>query len=787
MFWITSNVTTNSTKPIQISSTISVSPRVRRSIDRIIPWANLTNANFSNRINNNIINNNNISFDLPIEYEEDITSEDCSSMDFLLELFHTYYIPAIILLGLVGNLLSCVVFLNTHLKMRSSSYYLAALATADFGFLVSLLLVWLNDTVGLVVFNKDGWCETLVYVSAVCSSLSVWLIVAFTVERFIAVQYPLHRPHICTIARAKAIILILVILALASHSYAFITAGVVKVNDGYEFCGLKIEHLETMRIISIIDTIASLIVPLVLITVMNTMIMRNLLRFSRRFKQTPSVSTTCPSRERSEINLNQIPDNRLPHDSPLPLFGNFAKFFFRRKPVHLILADAYNKYSQTKYFGFYDFRSPVIILRDPELINSIGIKNFDNFSDHTSFVIEHEPLLARNLFQLRGDTWREMRKLLSPTFTSSKMKMMFGLIQECATNFVRHIENKSENGWTTEMKDVFTNYTNDVVATTAFGIRIDSMKDPNNEFITLVKKVLNFDSIISLKLLLGRNFPWLFKIFGIKLFGDKVHNFFRNVIIESIKTRENNGIVRPDMLQLMMESRDKMQLSYDDMTSQAFVFFLAGADSTATFMCFLAHELALNTEVQIKLREEIDQCLKLTNGQPTYDVIMNMKYLDAVVNETLRLHPLTTFVDRFCSKSFELPPSMPGEKSFIINPGTSVWFLPYSIHRDPKYYPNPNKLDPNRFIDGNIDPLVYFPFGIGPRICIGNRYALIIIKIVFFHFLARCELKLCPKTPIPMRYSKKSMVMTAENGFWLKIMARKETTVLADRDEITNN
>lgn len=245
----------------------------------------------------------NLTYDLFDDFPE---FDACSSLYFLLEIFHQYYIPLIILIGLVGNLLSCIVFLNTHLKMRSSSYYLAALASADFGFLVALLLVWLNSTVGWKVFNTAGWCETLVYISAVCSSLSVWLIVAFTVERFIAVQYPLHRPHMCTIARAKTIVLVLVILALLSHSYAFITAGIV-IQDGAEVCELKMEYHETMRIISIIDSIASLIAPLILIIVMNTMITRNLLRFSRRFKQGPGVSTHCPSRERSDMNLNQIP------------------------------------------------------------------------------------------------------------------------------------------------------------------------------------------------------------------------------------------------------------------------------------------------------------------------------------------------------------------------------------------------------------------------------------------------------------------------------------------------
>lgn len=271
-----------------------MSPRFRRSASPTV-WPNLK-----------IYDYRNLSFDMFSDMDEELDGI-CTSLYFLLDFFHVYYILAIILLGLVGNLLSCVVFLKTHLKLRSSSYYLAALATADFGFLMSLLLVWLNSTVGWRVFNNDGWCETSMYVSSVCGSLSVWLIAAFTVERFIAVQYPLHRPHMCTVARAKMIIRVLTIFALASHSYSFVTAGVVQNQDGDEVCDLRIEYLETMRIISIIDSIVSLIVPLVLIIVMNTMIMRNLLKFGRRFNQEPGYTANCANREKADINLNQIP------------------------------------------------------------------------------------------------------------------------------------------------------------------------------------------------------------------------------------------------------------------------------------------------------------------------------------------------------------------------------------------------------------------------------------------------------------------------------------------------
>ncbi|KAL6419930.1 hypothetical protein ACFW04_011047 [Cataglyphis niger] len=292
MFTVFQELSSKVSRYHQISTTIGdLSPRLRRSASP----TNWTIYDYQNH-----------SFETIFEMDDELDGI-CTKLYFLLDFCHLYYIPSIILLGLVGNLLSCVVFLKTHLKLRSSSYYLAALATADFGFLMSLLLVWLNSTVGWRVFNNDGWCETLVYISAVCSSLSVWLIVAFTVERFIAVQYPLHRPHMCTVARAKTIILVLTFFALASHSYCFVTAGVIRNQDGDEMCDLRIEYLEIMRIISIIDSIASLIVPLVLIIVMNIMIMRNLLEFGRRFNQEQPGTANCVNREKADINLNRIP------------------------------------------------------------------------------------------------------------------------------------------------------------------------------------------------------------------------------------------------------------------------------------------------------------------------------------------------------------------------------------------------------------------------------------------------------------------------------------------------
>jgi len=421
---------------------------------------------------------------------------------------------------------------------------------------------------------------------------------------------------------------------------------------------------------------------------------------------------------------------------------------------------------------------PIFVIRDPDLITTIAIKQFDNFCDHHGFVNEIlDPIAGRNLFNLKGDHWREMRKLLSPSFTSSKMKMMFGLICQCAENFSNFVAMQTEEAAKTyNMKDLLSRYTNDTVATCAFGIEVDSFKNPNNEFFLLGKKALNFDGWLTFKFLMHRNFPQLAKLIKLRMFGPEVENFFKDIVASTVKTRDEQGIVRPDMIQLMMETRNKNtgpEYDINEMTAQAFVFFLAGFDTISSAMCFTTYEIGINPDVQRKLKEEIDDVLKQTNGKPTYEAINCMKYLDAVISEALRLYPIASFLDRKCVKETKLPPATPDGKPITIKPGDSIWIPNFSLHRDPKYYPHPDKFDPDRFLNGDVDNSVYMPFGIGPRICIGNRFALMQAKVMLFYLLWRCDLEPDIKTRIPLVFNKKMFLMMADGGFWLKLRTRK--------------
>lgn len=439
------------------------------------------------------------------------------------------------------------------------------------------------------------------------------------------------------------------------------------------------------------------------------------------------------------------------------------------------LENLYHRFSHVKYFGFYNFATPVIVIRDLELLTSVTVKNFDHFCDHRGFVDEElDPLSGKNLFSLRGDHWREMRKLLSPSFTSSKMKTMFHLMNNCANSFTDYISNNSRRGQVYDLKEIFERYTNDVVATCSFGISVDSMKDPQNEFYTFAKETFNFMSSLSLKFIMGKNFPTLSKLLGIRLFSESANRYFLRIVGDTVRMRREKGIYRPDMIQLMMESKDKdgNTLTNEEMTYQAFIFFLAGFDTVSTLLSFVAHEIAVNPAIQAKLREEIEEVYRKTDGKPTYESIKEMSYMDAVINETLRLYFPVSFLDRVCVKEFELPPATSNARSVKVKPGDVIWYLPFAIQRDPRYFSESHKFNPDRFLNGEISQPTYVPFGLGPRFCIGNRFALLECKILLFYLMWRCELEPCAKTQIPMKFSTQSFVLLPQNGFWLNFRAR---------------
>lgn len=369
-----------------------------------------------------------------------------------------------------------------------------------------------------------------------------------------------------------------------------------------------------------------------------------------------------------------------------------------------------------------------------------------------------DELFGNSLISMQGEKWRQMRATLSPAFTGSKMRQMFELISECADEIVKHFHEKSKQGEkiNIEMKDFFAKYTNDVIATCAFGVKVNSFENPNNEFYMEGKKLTNFNGgfLQAIKFFVLILLPKLANLFRIKFFDDSVTKFFKKMILDTMATRQNQNIHRPDVINLLMQVRSQGKLTQEteapvkeipegfatveesdigkaavtrkwtdnELVAQCFLFFFAGFEVSSSVLMFVAYELVINPDIQQTLYEEIvDVNEQLDGKRITYDALQKMKYLDQVICETLRKWPTAGQIDRLCVKDYIYDDE--DKLKFKIEKGSNIIFPVYGMHRDPKYYPNPEKFDPERFSDENKHKIIsgsYAPFGIGPRNCIGE-------------------------------------------------------------------
>ncbi|XP_058065813.1 growth hormone secretagogue receptor type 1-like [Anopheles bellator] len=188
----------------------------------------------------------------------------------LLSVINFYYVPALVLFGSIGNILSVLVFFKTKLRKLSSSYYLAALGLSDTFYLICQFVAWLN-LVDLKIYIQEICCRFFTFSSTLCCFLSVWFVVAFTVERFIAVLYPLKRQTMCTVKRAKIVIVALTMGGVFISLPIFFFASPqfsVSMND--TICDIVLEYKDQAAVFNVLDFILVFVVPLTIIVLLNT-------------------------------------------------------------------------------------------------------------------------------------------------------------------------------------------------------------------------------------------------------------------------------------------------------------------------------------------------------------------------------------------------------------------------------------------------------------------------------------------------------------------------------------
>ncbi|CAG4944932.1 unnamed protein product [Parnassius apollo] len=426
------------------------------------------------------------------------------------------------------------------------------------------------------------------------------------------------------------------------------------------------------------------------------------------------------------------------HDKPIFLVGTNLKNYLLQQNITQQAENVYWKYPNEKVVGFYRGWRPELVIRDPEIVKCILTSDFSYFNNRGLNQHEKVETLLQSLFFVEGDLWRLLRQRSTAAFTTSKLKSMFPLLEKCTEQLKVRITSKSINYVSVvDARDLMARFTTDFICASGFNIETDALKNDNSEFRKLGKRIftsyLRDLAVIVLKDLL----PEISSKFS--TFDSSIEENFNSLIRNIIKIKTQTPSDRKDFIDLLMECNQKGPMIGDSieklkpdgtpevvtkvmdeklMAAQAFIFFAAGFETSASATSFALHELAYNPLVQQKVQDDIDRVLLKHNNKLTYDAIKEMTYLECTLKESLRMFPPLGFISRKCTSQYTFP-----ELNLKIDKGVAVIIPVKALQNDPLYFEKPEEFRPERFLSQEFEiknKYIFLPFGEGPRSCIGR-------------------------------------------------------------------
>nr|AZJ25104.1 CYP6B77 [Cydia pomonella] len=451
---------------------------------------------------------------------------------------------------------------------------------------------------------------------------------------------------------------------------------------------------------------------------------------------------------------------------PTFFFGNIIDSCLRKKPVGVVFKEIYDAYPEEKVVGFFRMRSPDLLLRDLDVVKYVLIKDFDIFTDRGKEYSKSG--LGANLFHADSATWRVLRKRFSPMFTSGKLRNMMYLLTERGDRFVEYIDRITKKGAEQEIHGLTQKFTQSAIIACVFGLDLDTFDQQHETLQRIDKKIFSVKYGSELESM----YPGILKKIGGWLFPEEVKTFFSKLIKDVIAMRNGQPSNRHDFMDLLLELKKEntLDMTDEDIAAQAYIFYAAGYESSASTMGFLLYQLALNQDIQEKLYTEIKEALENNNGEMTYDAIMNLEYMEKVFNETLRMYPIITKLKRRSKAPYKIP-----ETNIIIDKGQLIKISVLGIHHDEKYYPNPEVFDPQRFSPENVQArhkCAFLPFGEGPKQCIGIRFAQMQSWVGLAKLLLRYRVEPSQNTPLRFAYEPRRVMLYPKGGFPINIVRR---------------
>ncbi|KAL0853171.1 hypothetical protein ABMA27_012929 [Loxostege sticticalis] len=483
---------------------------------------------------------------------------------------------------------------------------------------------------------------------------------------------------------------------------------------------------------------------------------------------------------------------KIPYLEPKPIVGNYGEYVSLKKFVGEVAQDICKAFPNEPYVGTFYGSDPALLVQDPDILKLVLTKDFYYFSSREISRFTHNEVTTQNLFFTYGDRWKVMRQNMTPIFTSAKMKNMFYLVENCCHGLEKLLDYEVTVSDVIETRALTARYTIESIGSCAFGCETNSMQKDckENPFIHVGNQILDSSTYRGLKWIARAMWPSVFYKFGFKTFAPDINTFFfdlttnifkarnyepttRNDFIDCILNLKKNGYITGDKVSNSKTGgNDKVVMEVDDdlLVGMCIVFFAAGFETSSTTMSFTLYELAKDQAAQKRVQEEIDEYLKARGNKLKYDCVSSLPFTEACVDETLRLYPVLSVLTREVVEDYKLPSGLTLEKNMRVH-------IPvFHIHRNPAHFPDPETFRPERFLPEqkqNIKPYTYMPFGDGPRICLGMRFAKMQVLSGLVTILKKFNVELADSTPREIEYEPRGMTTMPKAGLPLKFTIRE--------------
>ncbi|XP_068178075.1 cytochrome P450 4V8 [Antennarius striatus] len=423
---------------------------------------------------------------------------------------------------------------------------------------------------------------------------------------------------------------------------------------------------------------------------------------------------------------------------------------------------------------------PFVVLFHSETVETV-LTNPIHMEKSYSYSFLH-PWLGTGLLTSTGPKWRQRRKMLTPTFHFSILADFLEVMNEQADILVEKLEKQAGKGPFNCFSHV-TLCALDIICETAMGKKIYAQSNSDSEY---VQSVYKMSDIISSR----QRKPWFWIDFIYHLFGEGrehdrtlkiLHSFTYKVIherAENISDNESDNESdqgpkrRRAFLDMLLKTTDEdgNRMSFQDIQEEVDTFMFRGHDTTAASMNWALHLLGSHPEAHSKVQQELQEVFGTSDRHVTTDDLKKLKYLECVIKEALRLFPSVPFFARSLGEDCRI-------NGFKVPKGANAIVITYALHRDPRYFPEPEEFRPERFLPENSagrPPYAYVPFSAGLRNCIGQRFALMEEKVVLSSILRRFNVEACQKLEELRPVGE--LILRPEKGIWIKLEKRKAPT-----------